>query len=78
MTNEEKAKQITWQLFNDGHFYHNGISQRKEIEKAVMTMAYWKEHQLKEVCRKCEQHIIDSGKKGCAYRSLANEYCWED
>lgn len=52
MRNEDKAKEIALQLFDDGHFYHNGISQRKEIEKAILQMAEWKEEQaLKAFCK---------------------------
>ena len=47
MKNEDKAKEIALRLFDDGHFYHNGISQRKEIEKAILQMAEWKDEQAK-------------------------------
>lgn len=45
MTNKEKTDRITWNLFDDGFFYHNGIAQRKEIQKVVMQMALWKDEQ---------------------------------
>lgn len=71
MTNEEKAKELAKQLLAD---YQN----QQPLIDVLLQMAQWKEHQLKKVCKKCEQHIIDSGKAGCAFRSLGNEYCWQD
>lgn len=64
MTNEEKAREIQ--------------REAGTLEDAALMMAEWKDKQLKKVCKRCEQHIIDSGRCGCAYRSLAKEYCWED
>ena len=48
MSNEEKAKEISLKLFENGHFTHNAISQRKEIEKSLIEMAEWKEQQMIE------------------------------
>ena len=31
-------------------------------------------NEIKEICRKCEDNINWQG-KGCAFRSLGNEYC---
>lgn len=69
MTNEEKA--IEFATTYDGRII-------SFAHLAALQMAGWKDEQLKKVCKKCEQHIIDSGKAGCAFRSLGNEYCWED
>ena len=80
MTNEEKAEEICsdynyTQFLNDGT---KDIYTESAVLYMLVKMAQWKEQQLKEVCKKCEQHIIDSGKTGCAFRSLGNEYCWRD
>ena len=75
MTNEEKAKELGEKYSTPCH----GIGDCEfEAKQAAIEMARWKDEQLKEVCKICEQHIIDSGKAGCAFRSLSNEYCWED
>ena len=71
MTNEEKAREISDNILGS-------LEYQCGAEEGALKMAQWKDKQLKEVCKKCEQHIIDSGKRGCAFRSLSNEYCWED
>ena len=71
MTNEKKAKELAKQLLADDQNHHPLID-------VLLQMARWKDEQLKKVCKRCEQHIIDSGKAGCTFRSLGNEYCWED
>lgn len=77
MTNEEKAREIAK---NDSLYGADSDNNSKidECYIAALEMARFKDEQLKKVCKKCEQHIIDSGKAGCAFRSLGNEYCWED
>lgn len=45
MTNEEKARKIVWDLFDDGLFYHKYESQRQEIQSAIIKMAEWKDRQ---------------------------------
>lgn len=74
MTNEEKAREIAYKYAST----INVISSTVVISTACLEMAQWKDDQLKQVCARCEQHIIDSGRCGCVYRSLSNEYCWED
>ena len=49
MKNEKKANEIAVQMFEDGHFTHNGISQRKEVENALVKMAEWKDKCFDEV-----------------------------
>lgn len=71
MKNEEKAMELAKQLLADDQ-------NQQPLIDVLMQMAQWKDDQLKKVCKKCEQHIVDSGKSGCAYRSLGKEYCWED
>lgn len=51
MTNEEKAKEIALNLFDDGLFYHKYESQRQEIQSAIMKMADWKDEQCNSITK---------------------------
>lgn len=46
-TNEEKAEEITWKLFDDGLSFYNYMAQRQKIQSAIMEMAQWKDEQFK-------------------------------
>lgn len=46
-TNEEKAEEITWKLFDDGLSFYNYMAQRQKIQSAIMKMAQWKDEQFK-------------------------------
>jgi hypothetical protein len=49
---KDKAKEISLKLFGNGHFTHNAISQRKEIEKSLLEMAKWKDEEFQEEKKK--------------------------
>lgn len=76
MSDEEKAREIASKWWQDLITKEHCNSTEEAIERAVLEMARYKDEQLKEVCKRCEQHIIESGKNGCAFRSLGNDYCW--
>jgi len=49
MTNKEMAQKLSEQVMHSNHFNCNGITQRKQIEDALMRMAVWKDEQFKEI-----------------------------
>lgn len=49
MTNKEMAQKLSEQVMRLDHFNCNGITQRKQIEDALMKMAVWKDEQFKEI-----------------------------
>lgn len=49
MTNKEMAQKLSEQVMRLDHFRCNGITQRKQIEDALMEMAVWKDEQFKEI-----------------------------
>ena len=75
MTNEEKAKEIVQKIKFSTNL-HPVLNEK--MYDAAMKMAEWKESQLLEVCKNCEQKSIINGHLGCAFRSLEKTYCWRD
>lgn len=82
MTDEEKWE--TWRNANaeiqkpyGGRFHkhivwYEGVDRRKAFLDGLA-------EGRKEVCQICEKKMIEANPniKGCAYRKLGNEYCWE-
>lgn len=57
MTNEEKAKEIAWNLFDDGLCFHKYEYQRQEIQSAILKMAKWKDEQYEQNRLKHSENI---------------------
>lgn len=83
MTNEEKAKKIAWNLFDDGLFYHKYESQRQEIQSALVNMAKWKDGQkeaekqalIDKACEWLQKHINDYLVKGRDIDYMFDDFC---
>lgn len=65
----ENLKNMT---YNELIMYASNLEKEEDdIEKEIKTDT------LKLLCSRCEDRIIKMGKRGCAWRSLGNDYCFE-
>lgn len=51
MSNERKANEIAVAIMSEGHIDKNGMSQRRDLERAALEMAQWKDEEHNE-CKK--------------------------
>lgn len=77
MTNEAKARELAKCNTCYCAQWCNGIEGDccDEFEH-LLSMAEWKDKQLKEVCSRCEKYIALNGET-CPWRLLEKTYCWE-
>lgn len=75
MTNEEKAKVLALNLYDDGLFYHNYESQKKEIQSAIMKMAEWKDEQIRQYLNDCikKAHAVNSPNMAKLLEKMKND-----